>query len=247
MAWRALAAYFCGYCDRFGCMIGAKAQPSTTLLPVIAHRNNFTLRPGCWVRRVVHKDGMAKGVHFTDSSGEEYFQPAGAVVLASWTLNNVRLLYLSRIGRPYDPGAGTGTLGSNLTHHVQGATSVFFDRPLNAFIGSGALGRVVSDYEGFNGLKGDEGILRGGILLSASAGSRPIQTFGNIPPGASKTNWGSAWKKTSLAWWDKVGGISYATEHLSYRHNYMDLDPTYTDKFGDPLLRFTLDSREPDS
>jgi len=51
-----------------------------------------------------HKDGMAKGVHFTDSSGEEYFQPAGAVVLASWTLNNVRLLYLSRIGRPYDPG-----------------------------------------------------------------------------------------------------------------------------------------------
>src|SRR6185436_18970170 len=24
-------------------------------------------------------------------------------------------------------------------------------------------------------------------------------------------------------------------------HNFMDLDPTYTDKFGDPLLRFTFD------
>ena len=24
---------------------------------------------------------------------------------------------------------------------------------------------------------------------------------------------------------------------MSYRQNYMDLDPTYTDKFGDPLLR----------
>ena len=30
-------------------------------------------------------------------------------------------------------------------------------------------------------------------------------------------------------------------EHMSYAHNFMDLDPTYTDKFGDPLLRFTLD------
>jgi hypothetical protein len=33
-------------------------------------------------------------------------------------------------------------------------------------------------------------------------------------------------------------------EHMSYRQNYIDLDPTYTDKFGDPLLRFTLDWTE---
>ena len=232
---------YCGYCDRFGCMIGAKAQPTSTLLRAIARRNNFMLRSGAWVRRVVHKDGMAQGVWFTDSSGEQYFQPASIVVLASWTLNNVRLLYLSRIGKRYDPTARTGTLGRNLTHHVQGATSVFFDRPLNGFMGSGALGSVISDFEGFNGLKGDEGILRGGILLSASVGSRPIQAFGNVPPGTAQRNWGADWKKASLAWWDKAGGISYATEHLSYDHNYMDLDSTYTDKFGDPLLRLTLD------
>ncbi len=235
---------YCGYCDRFGCMISAKAQPSTTLLPVIAHRENFALRSGSWVRRIVHQGGKAKGVRFTDANGQECFQPADVVVLASWTLNNVRLLYLSRIGRPYDPATGTGTLGRNLTHHVQGATSVFFDRPLNGFMGSGALGTVISDFEGFNGLKGDEGILRGGILLSATVGSRPIQSFGNIPAESVKANWGSGWKKSSLDWWDKAGAISYANEHLSYRHNYMDLDPTYTDKFGDPLLRFTLDWTE---
>ena len=28
---------------------------------------------------------------------------------------------------------------------------------------------------------------------------------------------------------------------MAYRQNYIDLDPTYTDKFGDPLVRFTLD------
>ena len=30
-------------------------------------------------------------------------------------------------------------------------------------------------------------------------------------------------------------------DHFAYRHNYMDLDPGYKDKFGDPLLRMTLD------
>ena len=32
--------------------------------------------------------------------------------------------------------------------------------------------------------------------------------------------------------------------HLAYRQNCMDLDPTYTDRFGDPLLRLTLDWTE---
>ena len=26
---------YCGFCDRFGCMIGAKAQPTNTLLPLV--------------------------------------------------------------------------------------------------------------------------------------------------------------------------------------------------------------------
>ena len=30
-------------------------------------------------------------------------------------------------------------------------------------------------------------------------------------------------------------------DHFAYRQNFMDLDPTYTDKWGDPLLRMTLD------
>ena len=32
----------------------------------------------------------------------EFFQPADLVFLASWTLNNTRLLLLSQIGEPYD-------------------------------------------------------------------------------------------------------------------------------------------------
>jgi gluconate 2-dehydrogenase alpha chain len=44
-----------------------------------------------------------------------------------------------------------------------------------------------------------------------------------------------------MNWFDRRARISCEAAHVSYRQNYMDLDPTYTDKFGDPLLRLTLD------
>src|SRR5258705_3642048 len=58
---------YCGYCQRYGCMIGAKAQPTNTLLPLLAKRANFTLRPGCWWRRAIPRDGKASGVSHLDA------------------------------------------------------------------------------------------------------------------------------------------------------------------------------------
>ena len=34
------ACAYCGYCSRYGCMIGAKAQPTNVLMPVLAKRKN---------------------------------------------------------------------------------------------------------------------------------------------------------------------------------------------------------------
>ena len=232
---------YCGYCERFGCMIGAKSQPSNTLLPVLQRRKNFELRTGCWVRRIVHKDGKATGVQYIDAQGNEMFQPASIVVLATFTLNNTRLLYLSKIGTPYDAATGKGTLGKNLTHQVDGNVRVFFDKPLNAFMGTGALAMRISDFDGDHGLTGSEGLLRMGMIGVLSNGNRPIDSFDASPRGSANANWGSEWKAAALKWRDRNAVIALSGEHLSYRQNFMDLDPTYTDKFGDPLLRFTLD------
>src|SRR5262249_5314575 len=97
---------YCGYCSRFGCMIGAKAQPTNTLLPIILKHRTVALRKGCNVRRVLHRDGRATGLLYVDEKGVETEQPAHIVILASWTINNARLLMLSRIGDPYDPATG---------------------------------------------------------------------------------------------------------------------------------------------
>ncbi len=44
---------YCGFCDRFGCMIGAKAQPTNTLLPLVEKLKSVSLRNNCAVRRIV--------------------------------------------------------------------------------------------------------------------------------------------------------------------------------------------------
>ena len=238
------ACVFCGYCPSYGCMIGAKAQPTNTLLPVLNRRKNFELRNNSWVRKILHRDGTAEGVVYMDENGEEVMQPAGVVVLSAWTPHNIRLLLMSNIGQRYDPITGAGTLGKNLTHQVTsgGEGMLVFNEYLNLFMGSGAVGY------GFSDLAGDledcpEGVLRGGTFLrGASTGEAPVGSFGRVPRGEVARNWGSDWKKASIQYWDRIGpGVEMRGDHFAYRQNFMDLDPTYTDKWGDPLLRLTLD------
>jgi gluconate 2-dehydrogenase alpha chain len=236
---------YCGFCERFGCMIGAKAQPTNTLLPVIQKCKNVSIRTGAQVRRIVHdavqNKRRVRGVKYIDASGQEIVQPAELVFLASWTLNNTRLLLLSKVGEPYDPATNKGTVGRNLTHQVSvPAATLFFDQPLNRFMGSGASGITVGDFNGdvfdHSGLS----FLRGGNILAFSSGNRPIDNFGTVPQSV-KSNWGSEWKSKALHYYDRTGRIAFEAEHLAYKSNYMDLDPSYRDHWGDPLLRLTLD------
>jgi gluconate 2-dehydrogenase alpha chain len=236
---------FCGYCANYGCMIGAKAQPTNTIMPVLTSRKNFSLRNNCWVRKIVHRNGRAEGVVYMDENGEETMQPAELVVLSAWTPNSVRLLLLSKIGEPYDPVTAKGTLGKNLTHQVTsgGAGMLVFKERLNLFMGSGAVGYGVADFDGDLKEEPPEKVLRGGLFLRGAAPSLgPVASFGRIPAGEATRNWGSAWKKASINHWDRIGpGVEMRGDHFAYKQNFMDLDPTYTDKFGDPLLRMTLD------
>ena len=238
------ACFYCGFCERFGCMVGAKAQPTNTLLPLIQERKNISIRSGASVRRVTcgtaGSGKRAQGVTYLDDKGEEIFQPAELVFLASWTLNNTRLLLLSGIGEPYNAQRGKGTVGKNLTHQVSiGAATAFFEKPLNRFMGSGAAGVCINDFDGDAFDHSALPFLRGGILVAMSMGYRPIANFGILPPSV-KAGWGSDWKKAALENYDRTGVINFVGEHIAYKGNYMDLDPTYKDRFGDPLLRFTI-------
>ena len=239
---------YCGHCSLFGCMVGAKASPNSRLLPLLQmaplqQKKNLAIRTGCQVRRVVHRDGKAVGVSYTDAEGKEFMQPAEAVVLAAWVFNNARLLMLSGIGEQYDPMSGKGTLGKNPTYAVNAGLDFFLDKPQNIFIGGGGLAMAIGDYSGDLGDEGAaQGAFRGGLIFAYTQGSPPvISAFGKMPEGEAQQNWGSTWKNAAVKWNDRYATFLSTENHFAYRQNYLDLDPTYTDKWGDPLLRVTMD------
>lgn len=239
------ACFYCGFCGRYGCMVSAKAQPSNMLTPVIEKQRNVSIRTGVRVRRIVHDAAKPhpaiRGVSYVNPYGEEIFQPADLVFLASWTFSNTRLLLLSGIGEPYDPVTGKGTLGRNLTHQVSfTAAQAFFEKPLNSFMGAGGVGTRMDDFDGDVFDHSDLPFLRGGTFSAMNEGTQPIVEFG-VLPHLIKSRWGSEWKRASISYYDRVGNVGFSGEHIAYKDNFMDLDPTYKDSLGDPLLRLTLD------
>lgn len=232
---------YCGFCERFGCANYSKASPQTTVLPVLMRKSNFEARTLCEVLRVnLHPDGKrATGVTYVDVNGEEFEQPADLVLLCAFGLHNVRLMLLSKIGQPYDPNTGEGGVGRNYCYQTNSAVQLFFDdKNFNPFAATGAFGQTVDDY---NGDAFDHATLKfvGGAGINCNpTNGRPI-SFRPVPPGTPR--WGSAWKKATKE--NYLSSFSFTSQGSSYpiRGNYLDLDPTYKDRFGRPLMRITFD------
>ena len=236
---------YCGFCEWFGCGNYSKASPQTTILPVLVRKSNFALRDNSEVTRInTDRSGKrATGVTFVDTAGEEWEQPADLVILSAFTVFNVQLLLLSKIGEPYDPVANKGVIGRNFTHQTISTANGFFDNKkfnFNPFIASGSIGMCIDEFNGDNFDHGPHGFVGGGYMGQVQTNGRPISTT-PIPPGTPK--WGAAWKAAVRDNYlsSVVPGTGVHGSFYSYRDVYLDLDPTYRDRFGRPLMRMTID------
>ncbi len=231
---------FCGYCEWFGCGNYSKASPQTTVFPVLLDKTSFELRTHANVTRV-NLDGARKqatGVTYVDSLGREFEQPAQLVVLCAYATHNVHLLLLSGIGKPYDAKAGEGVVGRNYAYQITSSVDVFTDEVLNPFMGAGSLGQGVDEFNGDNFDHGPHGFVGGGYIALWTTGGRPILQH-MIPEGAP--SWGAGWKKALAENYLKSCKIATHGSVMSYRDACLDLDPTYRDEHGSPLLRLTFD------
>lgn len=231
---------YCGYCEWFGCGNYSKASPQTTILPVLLKRNNFSYRTGCDVTRI-NLDSTGKratGVTYVDSQGRQLEQPASLVICCGFAQHNVLLLLQSKVGQPYDPKANTGVVGRNYAYQITSAVDVFLDEIQNPFMGAGALGQAIDEFNGDNFDHGPQGFIGGGYIALWTTGGRPILQH-QLPEGAPK--WGAGWKKSISENYLKSASIATHGSVMSYRGSYLDLDPTYRDVYGDPLLRLTFD------
>ena len=236
------ACHYCGYCERFGCEVNAKASPHFTVIPLAAKKSNVEMRTNARVLKV-NLDGAkrrAESVTYIDASGREFEQPGELVILAAYALGNVHLMLWSGIGRPYDPMTREGVVGRNYAYQIGGGATVFFDEKtwMNPFMGAGALSMVIDDFNTGSFDHGKEGFIGGGGISTPSATGRPIG-FRPVPPG--KPAWGTEWKRAVVRHYNHTLAINNQGSVMAYRQNYLDLDPTYRDRYGRPLLRMTFD------
>src|SRR6185312_8819002 len=235
---------YCGFCEKFGCGNDAKASPQTTILPYLMRKPNFLLRTESEVLKIelTPDKKKATGVTYVDSSGQEYFQPAEMVILSAYVLHNVRLLLLSGIGQPYDPKSGQGVVGKNYAYQTMSSVNVFFDdKIINPFVGAGSHATVIDDFNGDNFDHSGLDFIGGGYIAGMITGGRPIEMIYS-PQGVP--DWGLEWKKAAAKNYLRSFSLSVHLSCMSHRGNYLDLDPTWRDAFGRPMLRMTFDFSE---
>ena len=235
------ACTYCGFCEKFGCGNYSKATVQTTILPVLLRKPHFTLRTEAEVTRI-NLDSTGKravSVTYIDAAGQEFEQPAELIVLSAYILHNVRLLLLSGIGKPYDPATGQGVIGKNYAYQITSSVNVFYDdKLLNPFIGAGAHGMLIDEFNGDNFNHEGLDFIGGGFIGTVQTGARPIES--HATPEGTPT-WGSQWKRAVAKNYLRSMSVSTHGAVMSYRGNYLDLDPTYRDVYGRPLMRMTFD------
>jgi len=238
---------YCGFCSNFGCEHFAKASPQACILPVALKNPNFSLRTDAYVLRITKTpDGRrATGVIYADGQGREIEQPADLVFLCAFPFNNTRLLLLSGIGAPYDPASGTGVVGRNFAYQTTSSVSLFFDDSVNVnpFMGAGALAVTIDDFNGDNFDHTGLGFVGGGYIQIQVVGGAPIKYH---PAPAGTPRWGADFMRAIAGHYNHHASIGTSGSSMAHRGAYLDLDPTYKDAWGQPLLRMTFDFHDND-
>jgi gluconate 2-dehydrogenase alpha chain len=240
------ACQYCGYCQRFGCEANAKGSAHITVIPIAMRNPNFTLRTHAWATKVL-KDSDGKkvtGVAYTNVlTGEEFEQPASIVLLCAYAINNVHLMLLSGIGEPYDPVAQKGVIGKNYCYQTGVNARLFFeDKYFHPFMAAGGSNVTIDDFNinwGFD--RGPHGFVG---AYNVGSGFNTALPIGYRPVPSGTPQWGRAWKAATAKWYEKAMNINASGSVMANRYNYYDLDPTYRNAFGLPLMRMTFDYKE---
>ena len=243
------ACIYCGFCTRFGCEVAAKSNSLVVHMPAALATGKYEIRPNSYVYQIeTDNTGKATGVFYIDAAGRSQFQEADIVIVSAFQLMNVRLLLMSRSGAHADGiGNDQGMVGKNYTYQLGGggSTGLFEGERLNQFMGNGSMAAVIHDFNSDNFDHADLDFIGGGSISSGSGERNPVGSVGSIS-GSNGETWGQGWKDALRQNWDSVAGIGIQGESLPYEDQYVDLDPTYRDRFGFPLLRITFDWHEND-
>jgi gluconate 2-dehydrogenase alpha chain len=244
------ACSYCGFCQAFGCHIGAKSSILVTKLPEADATGNFKLITGAMCYRVnSDNSGRATGVSYYGSDGSsDNTIEAELVILSPFIYDNTRLLLLSKTDKfPNGLAHSSSHLGKHLMTHFR--PTVFFtfdDRHINIYMGPSAQKHSIDDFNADNFDHAGLGFIRGAQISVSTVGLEggPIGASGMTPP-PGVPRWGAAYRDFLAKYYARHASIVAQTEDLPYAHQTIDLDPNVRDAWGLPAPRMTYDWRRP--
>ena len=240
---------YCGFCQAFGCHVGAKSSILVTKLPEADATGNFRLVTGAMCYRVnSDSSGRVTGVAYYGPDGSDNTIEAELVILSPFIYNNTRLLLLSKTDKfPNGLANSSGEVGKHLTAHMMPNVFVAFDdRYVNVFMGPSAQKHTIDDFNADNFDHGGVGFIRGSQIsigtISVQGGPIGATTF-NPPSGIPR--WGAAYRDYLAKYYARQAAMVAQTENLPYPDQTIDLDPNVRDQWGLPAPRLTYDWRRP--
>jgi gluconate 2-dehydrogenase alpha chain len=244
------ACTYCGFCQAFGCHVGAKSSILVTTLPEADRTGNFRLITGAMCYRVnSDTSGRVTGLAYYGPDGSDNAVEADIVVLAPFIYDNVRLLLLSKTARfPNGLANSSGEVGKHLMAHISPRVwAAFDDRYVNIYMGPSAQRHSFDDLNADNFDHSGLGFIRGAQVsvspADLEAGPIGAAVSMNPPPGIPR--WGAAYRDFLATYFARYAGLTAQTENLPYADQTIDLDPEVRDQWGLPAPRLTYDWRRP--
>ena len=239
---------YCGFCQAFGCHVGAKSSTLVTLLPQADATGNFKLVSGAMCYRVnSDNSGRATGVSYYGPDGSDNTIEAELVILAPFIYDNTRLLLLSKTAKfPDGLANSSGHLGKHIMAHIGAKVyAAFDDRYINNYMGPNAQKHSLDDFNADNYDHASVGFIRGSQVAIATANQEggPIGTALGIEPPHGTPRWGAAYRDFFAKYFARHVVIMSETENLPYADQTVDLDPNVRDAWGLPAPRITYDWR----
>ncbi len=241
---------YCGYCQAFGCHVGAKSSILVTKLPEADATGNFTLITGALCYRVnSDSSGKVTGVSYYGPDHSDNTIEADVVVLSAFIYDNIRLLLLSKSEKfPDGLANSSGHVGKHIMAHIGArAFAAFDDRHVNVYMGPSAQKNSLDDYNADNFDHKDLGFIRGAQVSAGPAGLEggPLGTAMSMPPPPGVPHWGAAYRDFFAKYYTRHTALTGQTENLPYADQAIDLDPHVRDAWGLPAPRMTYDWRRP--
>jgi gluconate 2-dehydrogenase alpha chain len=240
---------YCGFCQAFGCHVGAKSSILVTKLPEADATGNFTLLTGTMVYRVnSDNSGRVTGVAYYGPDGSDNTIEAELVILTPFIYDNTRLLLLSKTDKfPNGLANSSGQVGKHMMAHMMARVFVTFDdQYVNVFMGPSAQKHTIDDFNadnfdhaGINFIRGSQVSIDTVNLQGGPIGATTI----NPPPGIPR--WGAAYRDFLAKYYARHASMVAQTENLPYADQTIDLDPNVRDAWGLPAPRVTYDWRRP--